>query len=112
MYAAREPLKKLMEMKFPVKTSFAVAKLANKFGQQLGPVDETVNALINRYGVVKEGQKQKSIGAGDPQWEEFVKEFNDLMAVENDVAVTQVSLPEDCDIEPMILAPLEKFVRV
>lgn len=50
IFTASEPLKKLLEEKFPVKVSYGLAKLANKLQEQLKVIDDVRNGLIKTYG--------------------------------------------------------------
>lgn len=109
IFAAREPLAELLKMKFPVQTSFALAKLANKIKDALKPVDESKDGLIKKYG--KDEGGKISISAGDPNWEAFVKEFNELMDIQTEIVFEKVTL-SGCEVEPAILMDLEKFVSV
>lgn len=109
LFAAREPLAELLKLKFPVQTSFALAKLANKIKDALKPVDESKDGLIKKYG--KEENGKVSISADDPNWEAFVKEFDELMNIQTEFVFEKVAL-SNCEVEPAILMDLEKFVTV
>lgn len=125
LYLAREPLRKLIEQKFPVKVAWGLAKLANKLNDNLRPVDETRNGLIKKYGT-QEGS-QYHISPGDEAWEAFSREHEELMAQEVEMVFDKVRIPEKvagaCDkcshnmdicltIEPNVLMALEQFIEV
>ena len=128
IFASAEPLKKLLEVKLPVKSSLALAKLANKLNEQLKVIEDVRNGLIRTYG--KETLEQKGQLRVDPEDEnfpKFVEQFNELMEQEVEVVFDLVKLPEKvvakCDkcetiiekpleIEASILMALEKFIEV
>ncbi len=126
IFLAREPLQKLMEVKLPVKASYQVAKLANKFNEQLKVIDEVRNNLIRNYGE-KDDKGQTVVKQESPNFQKFVEEFTELLDQEVEIIVEKIRLPEKvmstCDschhnmdrlfeIEPSILMALEKFVEI
>lgn len=105
-----------MAMKFPVAVSFKLAKIANKLNDALRSIEAVRNGLINKYGEPNE-KGQMAVSADSPNFEKFIAEFNDLMAIEVEVVIDKVRLPEEVDgkpleIEPSLLMALEKFVEV
>ena len=128
IFNAREPLGKLMEQKSPVKTSYGLAKLANKLNDQLKVIDEVRNGLIKTYGEPDpENKQQIRVNPDSENMGKFVEEFNELMSQEVEVVFEKVKLPEKvastCDsckhnmdrmleIEPSVLMALEKFISV
>jgi len=128
IFTASEPLKKLLEVKLPVKSSLALARLANKLQEQLKIIEDVRNGLIRTYG--KENLEQKGqlrIDPGDENFPKFVEQFNELMEQEVEVVLEKVKLPEKvvekCDkceaiigkplqIEASVLMALEKFIEV
>lgn len=126
VFLAREPLQKLMEIKLPVKSSYQVAKLANKLNEQLKVIDDVRNGLVKNYGEKGE-EGQMKVKSDSPNFEKFAEEFHELMEQQVEVVFEKVKLPEKiastCDkcshnmdkpfeIEPSILMALEKFVEV
>jgi len=126
IWGAQEPLKKLVEQKFPVMVSYKLAKLVTKLNEQFKVIEEVRNGLIKKYGETddKGTISVKQEGEG---WTKFVEEFNELMSQEVEVVIEKVKLPEKvaatCDkcnhnmdkpfeIEPNILISLDKFVEV
>lgn len=126
IFRAREPLMKLLEHKFPVKTAYGLAKLSNKLNEQLKIIEEVRMGLIRKYGEKNE-KGSISVKQEGENWEKFVDEFNELMAQEVEIVIDKVRLPEKiaatCDkcnhnmdrtleIEPNLLIALEKFIEV
>lgn len=111
IFSAKEPLKRLIEERLPVKCSFKLAKLANKLDTEMRAIEVTRNGLVNKYGEKNErGQMQvKEDSAG---FHKFVAEFNSLMEIEVEIVIERVQLPEDLSIEPRTLMALEKFIEV
>ena len=131
---AQPSLNKLMEQKFPVKTSMALVKLNTALSIPFKEINTVRESLIKKHG---EDLGQGNIGLtapnnpeGKPQspgWDAFVLEFNELMEAKVEIEFVTVKLPEHiagtCDkcnhnmdrlleIEPIILASLEKFIEV
>lgn len=116
LFTASGPLKTLIAMKFPVAVSFKLAKMANKLNDSLKSIEDVRNGLINKYGEQNE-KGQTAVSEDSPNFAKFVSEFNDLMAIEVEVVIEKVKLPEEVDgrpleIEPSLLMALEKFVDV
>lgn len=128
IFAAREPLQKLLQEKFPVKVAYGLAKMANKLNDQLKVIDEVRNGLIKTYGEPdKDNPQQLRVNPEGENMGKFVEELNELFNQEVEVVFEKVKLPEKvaatCDschhnmdkmleIEPSILMMLEKFVEV
>ena len=126
IFASREPLQKLLDQKFPVKTAYGLARLANKLQEQLKVIEEVRNGLVKKHGE-KDERGQLLVKQDSKNWERFADEFNELMAQEVEVVFDKVKIPEKvagtCDkchnnmdraleIEPNILMALDKFVDV
>jgi hypothetical protein len=86
LFAANVPLGKLLQMKFPVKVSYRLAKLADKIGRQYNIVETVRNGLISTYGTI--------------------------MAQEVEIVAEPIVLPSTTEIEPALLVALVKFVDV
>ena len=115
IFAAQEPLRKLLEMKFPVKTSFALVQLATKLGERFTEFETVRNGLVTTYG--KQNNGQVTVSPEDEGWEKFTEEFNELLAQGVELVFDKVILPVEIDgkpleIEPMTLIALTKFVGV
>lgn len=116
IYAAREPLKVLLDMRFPVAVSYKLAKLAAKVNEQLGTIEATRNGLVNRYGTTND-KGQVSVERDSPNFEKFAADFNDLMSIDVELVIEKVKLPEEVDgkpleVEPSLLMALDKFVEI
>jgi len=111
VFLSREPLRKLMDEKLPVKVAYGLAKAAHKLNEQLQVLEEVRNGLIRKYGVEnKEGKI--SVEQGNPNWDAFVTDFDELLSQETELVIERVKLPETLMIETNVLAPLEKIVYV
>ncbi len=135
IFAAQEPLKKLIEQKFPVMVSYKLAKMIKKLDEPYKLIEETKQGLIKKYGAVdstgklvtRKGDNDVDILDLSPERErEFLEEFNELMNQEVEIVMDKVKLPEKvastCDkcnhnmdkpfeIEPKIMLALDKFVE-
>ena len=126
VFGAREPLQKLVQLPFPVKTSYQLAKLAKVLSGQLQIIDEVRNNLIRKYG--KEEGKQVTVDPLDTEkFNGFAKEWIELLVQEVELDITPVKFSEKiastCDkchhnmdktfeIEPATLIALDKFLDV
>ena len=131
---AQPSLDKLMSLKFPVRASMALVKLNTALSTPFKEINTVRESLIKKHG---EDLGNNNIGLTAPNnpenkpqspgWNAFILEFNELMMDKVNVEFTPVKLPEyvaaTCDkcnhnmdrlleIEPIILASLEKFIEV
>ncbi len=119
-------LEELVKIKLPVRASLQAAKFANKVSVKLKAIEEVRQGLIKTHGT-KDDKGQISVNAQSPNWEQFVKEFNELMEIEEEFVFEKIRIPEKvtgtCDackhnmdvtlqIEPSILMVLERFVEL
>ena len=111
IFTAQEPLRKLIEQKFPVIVSYKLSKLAQKLNEQFKVVEEVRQGLIKKYGKADD-KGQIAVSQESKDWVKFVDEFNELMAQEVEIVIEKVKLPETFEIEPSILMALDKFVEV
>jgi hypothetical protein len=110
IFAAVEPLKRLMGQKFPIKTSLALSKLVHKLDDELKVINEVRQGLFQKYGTKEpEGLMVK---ADNPNREKFYAEHAELMAQETEVVLEKVKLPESVEIEAADMMLLEKFIEV
>jgi len=115
IFNAKAPMEELAKTKLPVKASMAVLKLIQKLNEHLIPAETVQNNLIKQYGVKPEdapNSESVTIKPGDPNFPKFAKELGELMTQEVEVVVNKIDLPETLEIEPGVLAALEKFVRI
>lgn len=115
IFGAWEALLKLMAERFPVKTAYGLAKLANKLQDQYQIIEGVKNGLIKTYG--KEEGEQIKVDPTSENFPKFVSEVEELMNQEVEIVLSKVCLPEKVDertieIEPTVLMALEKFVEV
>ena len=121
VFNAGQPLQILMGTKLPVKVAFQVAKVANKINSKRRVIEVVRDDLIKRYGIETGHGGFEVVGPNDskgrpvsPKWEDFVRELNELMDVEDEMVFDVIKIPETTpiDIEPSVLLALEKFIEV
>jgi hypothetical protein len=105
---AREALAKLAMVKMPVQAALAIARLTIKVRDQLRDVDATRDGLVRKHGVAK--GNGHTITPEHPNWDAFVAEMDELMGLETEIVADRIKLP-DCEVEPGVLTPLEKFIQ-
>ena len=116
IFAAREPLTQLMQIKWPMGVSFKLAKLAKTIQDELRVIEELRNNLIKEYGTPDEAnpnqitvptiieklddkgevvmEKDKPVMVPNPNFAKFLDEVGELMAQEVKMVVEKVKLPE------------------
>lgn len=128
IFMARQPLSELAGMKFPVKTSYGLAKLAAKLNDQLTILDQVRKGLFETYGKPDPDSPQKlNINPTDEGYAKFTEEMNELMGKEVEIVLDVVTLPEmveakcgkcgeitsrPLELSPATLMMLEKFITV
>jgi len=111
IFKAKEPLQRLIDERLPVLTSYKLAKLASKLNDQLRVIDEVRQGLIRMYGEPGE-RGQVVVAENSENFPKFVEEFDELMALEIEIVIEKVKLPETLEIEASALMALEKFIDV
>jgi len=126
IFESRNAIQELLRYKLPIKPSMQVAKLSRKVNELLKDIDVVRKGLIEKYGEKNEkgGMEVKQTNEHYPV---FMSEFNELLSLNVQITVEKVRMPEmipsTCDfchhnmdkkleIEPWILAALEKFIDV
>jgi len=116
IFAAREPLTQLMQIKWPMGVSFKLAKLAKTIQDELRVIEELRNNLIKEYGTPDEAnpnqitvptiieklddkgevvmEKDKPVMVPNPNFAKFLDEVGELMAQEVKMVAEKVKLPE------------------
>ena len=109
LFTAKEPLLKLIKERMPVKTSLSLRILIQKLNEYLVPAEQTRDDLIRKYG--KEQNGQFIIEPSDTNFIQYMKEYAELIAIENELGVVAIKLPEDITVEAWVILALEKFVK-
>jgi hypothetical protein len=91
--------------------SYGLAKIAKKVNEELKVIEEVRTKLITKYGTTDD-KGNCSIKPENPQWAEFLKEFEELMSQEVDIICDKVKLPETLVVDAQTLMALDKFVEV
>lgn len=116
VFNANEPLVALLKVEWPVKVSYALARLAAKLSDQFNIVEEVRRGLISKHGEVGE-HGDVAVPEGTEAFKKFVVEYNELMEQEVELVIETVRLPSEADGKPIMVAPatlmaLEKFIEV
>jgi len=126
IYSAKEPLQKLLAEKPPFAVSYGLAILASKLESQLGVIEKVRNGLFQTYGDPNPQNPQQLLApkpmieddkgniVENPQAVKFVAEYNELMAKEIEIVLDVVEIPStvELNIEPIVLIPLMKFIKM
>lgn len=116
IFEAKEPLQSLLDQKLPVVISYKLAKMSHKLNEQLKVIENVRNGLVTKHGKPN-NNGQASIRPGDENWKQFVEEIDELMAMEVEIVIEKVKLPEKIDDKPLLIEPkvlmfLDKFVEI
>ena len=102
-----------------MRTSFALAKLANMLQGHLQAIESVRHGLVQKHGEPMEGKPGDfQVKEGTEEFTKFLEEYNELLSVEVTVPIEIVTLPESVggkslDIEAGVLMPLiDKFVTM
>ena len=114
IYNATEPMKKLLRVKLPVRTSYALVQLAGKLRPQSDVIEQVRMKLIVEYG--QRDEKRSGRPYISPEMAGFPKFAAELgvlfeQKVELDIG-DKIKLPPTIEIEPYVLMALEKFVEL
>ena len=128
IYLAGNTIQRLGEVKLPVRTSLAVAKLTIKLVDAQKPIEQVRKDIVKEYLPLKKDDKGVDIPLTEIQQKELEAKVNELMEEETDLdQKDKIKLPEmvssTCDkchhnmdkpleIESNILAVLEPFLEV
>src|SRR3990167_11491488 len=80
IFSSREPLQRLMAKSLPVRTSFALARLANTLNGHFQTIESVRNGLIKKYGRPVEGKHDGTmqVAADAEDYLVFIAEMNEL----------------------------------
>jgi len=124
---ANNSFQRLLAVKFPVRTGMLLVKASATLDKHVETIEKMRKQLVEKHALRDEKDKAKPIEPGTPEMEAFVKDWLELLDMEEDMPeITLVKLPEKiaatCDkchhnmdktfeIEPEILKGLVKFVE-
>jgi hypothetical protein len=112
MTGKESPFAKLIDQKFPVKTSYAIAKMVGKIDDQFKVIESVRTGLIKKYGT-KDEKGNLQVNQDTEAWQKFLIEFNELMEQDVEIVTEKVKIPSDkLEIEPTIMMALMPFVEV
>lgn len=113
VWQAREALQQVLQERWPVKTAYALMKLAQAITAQHAIVEAVRVKLIQQYGATN-AHGQIAITPDSENWAPFAAAFNELMAQEANIDREKVALPEreDVSLTPKDLLALAPFVEL
>ena len=112
----KSPLKQLIDIGFPIKTSYQLAKMAHKLDSQFKIINEVKDGLLFKHGE-KNDDGMININPTHKNWGKFIEEFNELLETEVELGMEKVQIPEkigdkDIEVSANILINLDQFVKV
>jgi len=102
LQGAVRPLQELIQEKFPVSTSFALAKLVNTLNDPLKVIEDVRQGLIRKYHTT---EGPMAVEQGTPEFDKFNTDFNELMDQEVELKFDKVKLPLTIDGHELMIAP-------
>lgn len=96
IYNATKALQKLKETPLPIKTSYKISKNAKTLLQKTSFIEEQRVSLVKKYGVESE---EGMISVTPENAEMFAEEYNELMAIEEEVDIQMVDIDELNDVK-------------
>lgn len=113
IHNASEPLKKLLTVKLPMRTSLEIVKLAKAVREHADIIEQVRSKLIRDYGKPNPKQSGAStISPSDEGFPKFAEELGELLGQTVEIDFKVVRLPNNIEIEPYVLMALESFVEV
>ena len=113
IFNTKEPLNRLVKERFPVRTSYGLAKLAKKLDDQLQIIEKVRQGLLQTYGEKNpDNPMQIRIDPQSENFPKFAEELGELFSQEVEIVFEAVELPDTFEIEPAILMALEKFIKI
>lgn len=114
IYGAKPALQQLLGLKFPIQTSYKLARMAAQLNEYLGAIEAVRTQLVMQHGEAQESG-QTSVIPGTPAYDAFMRAFNELMAVEVEFPGEPVMLPADAtniEVEPTALLAARMFIAI
>lgn len=131
IFRSREAMAELLKIELPVKTSWMLVKLASKLNRILVNIESLRTKLVMKHGVLNEKTGNTEVSpfleeknedgtvkvTPNPKWAEFQDEFNALMALEEEINMYKIKIPEEVNGKPVsvsaaTLGALEAFIEV
>lgn len=113
LFEMKQPLERLIQCKVPVRTGFAIKKLAEAVSAELVVAGKQHDELIMEYGEEVPADSQKyAVLPTSPKLVEFDQKMDELKAIEVDINIVPILLPETVETETGVLMSLQKFIKV
>ncbi len=103
---SEELLPKLLEIKFPIKISFRISRIADKVYQELKTFYKSKQDLLEKYGKREEEKDGKQLFSFEAEQAKlFTKEFEDFLSLEVEIDFEPIKIGElgEINIEPYLL---------
>jgi GTP:adenosylcobinamide-phosphate guanylyltransferase len=103
-------LTKIVSKDLPLKTSYALTKLVKEVETKSVVFQEAKNSIIKKYGEEKDG----GINVTKENMEVFLKEFDELLNIEEEYDFEKIEISKDLEIELAVgdLINLEKVLEI
>lgn len=115
LYFARETLKKLFSEAVSVKLAYRLSRISKKVNAEMKLVEEQRNELVKKYADEQSEEDKKKnvpISVSPSKFDEFRKEFDELLDEEIDIDTYPVELDllSEFKLSANDMSAIEKFV--
>ncbi len=100
-----QPLKSLLEVKLPVKTSYRIKRLTDRLNPIISSYEERQNALVKEYGVEVSKDRWE---VKDPEMlKTYFEKLNEMLAIEEEVEFEPIKVSDlgEVSLEPKNIVP-------
>lgn len=116
LMVAQQALKKLANERMPIKTSWALAQLIVKLDEPVRAFSYSRDALNRQYQVDMKLEDDGSLlitTKRDGDAPKYAAAFDELLALTVELEINgKIKLPNTIKVEPSVLVPLEKFIKI
>jgi hypothetical protein len=95
-----EPLQRLVKKELPIKVALLMKNNIRELNKELETISQTRMEIFQKYGTKDDKSQMISVQPDNPKWEEFQKDYQELITAEVEVELTPVdpNLLEKIDI--------------
>ncbi len=113
LFNLKRPVEMLVLCKVPLKTSYAIGKMAKLIGDELVIAGAKHDELVIEYGAkVPPTFREYAVLETSERYDEFNEKMAELKEIDIEIDAVPIVLPDTLEIEPAVLMALEKFVKV
>ncbi len=113
VFESKDALQRLVDRDdIPLKYAMPLMRMVKKLNEEIVLIEQKKNRLIKKYGAEDKEKQTIVVPPNTPEWDSFIKEFEELMSLEVDINITPVKLPETIIIPQKDLIFLTSYLEV